>query len=75
MSFDRDGKRSIFKVDGVWRLQEFGVSDRRTLLTLEDDVVEDILISADGEHAVAHVWVEFDGTYVLTSEWMALPPT
>ncbi len=72
MSFDRSGGLVVLKESGSWRLREFGVSGRSTLLTSNDADVKDIIVAPDGKHAVAHVWVEMDGTAVLTSEWIEL---
>ncbi len=72
MSFDRSGGLVVLKESGSWRLREFGVSGRSTLITSNDADVKDIIVAPDGKHAVAHVWVEMDGTAVLTSEWIEL---
>ncbi len=73
MSFDRAGHRVVTMEDGAWRLRDFGVAGRRTLLTPNNQAVQDILVAPDGQHALAHVWVEVDGEEVLTSERLTLP--
>lgn len=74
MSFDRAGRLVVLKQGGSWRLREFGVSGRSTLLSSNDADVKNIIVAPDGTHAVAHVWIEMNGQAVLTSEWLELPP-
>lgn len=61
MSFDRAGGLVVLKQGQLWRLREFGVSGRITLLSSNNSEVKDIIVAPDGKHAVAHVWVEING--------------
>lgn len=55
-----------------WFVHE-ATTDRDSRLLEDDDTeIENVLLDPSGAHAVAHVWLEVEGTKVLTSVWLTL---